>query len=483
MEPRAIQAAQRVIYSLAENGLVEPLTGLTDRMPTLELREAYRIAIEAVELGKRGFADILGHALDVLPDGLAELVRPALIDACDGLAESPGNLRKAVELLHEYHRTKRRWELSQELQAVAGDDERCAKILEELVALAAGERATAGFKWDLTNGADAWTDVPGDISQMSDAPIIEGLLRERDVATVVGAAKTSKTWFSLAMALAVADGETFVGRKTHQRKVLYLDYELKKGTFRKRLSMLAATPPSGFLYQCLRGIDQLPSQDEIAKLVRAEGFGLVVIDSLYATGWLSEECSNDSTPRELRRLQRLTEQTGCSILVVDHTAKGGGNDRSVVDASRGASSKGGFFDSLMVLRPTDKGPDPAGNYAILDAVLRDWPPFNELPLVSFTWTGATATVDLAGTVGRGEADANTTRILEELARAEKPIGLKALEEATDIPETTLRKTMKGLIRNGGLVVESVDPTHSQRKVYRLRDAMEEPRQTAPNRAA
>jgi hypothetical protein len=339
------------------------------------------------------------------------------------------------------------------------------------------------FKWSISSGADEWTNDPAAIAALSDRPIIEGLLREREVGSVVGAAKTSKTWFALALSLAVASGEDFLGMATHRRKVLYLDYELKPGTFKKRMSLLSPEKPEGFFYQCLRGEKRLPTVEEIAALVEAEGFGLVIVDSLYRTGWMAEENSNDTTPRDLAPLQDFTRRCAASLLCVDHTAKGGGAEKSAVDAARGASAKGGFWDCLLVLRPTDKGPDPAGNYAILDPVLRDWPRFDRLPLVSFTWTSTGCTVDNAGEVDRGESEANATKILQALAEAEKPIRKKAIQDATGIPETTLRTAMKKLVNEKKLVMELPDPTHKQSLVYRLRDALDEPRQTTPNRAA
>jgi hypothetical protein len=333
------------------------------------------------------------------------------------------------------------------------------------------------FAWKIASAAVTWTGNAEEIAALSDPPIIDGLLREREVGSVVGAAKTSKTWFTLALALSVAQGAEFLGHQTHQRKVLYLDYELKPGTFRKRMSTLSPDgAPEGFFYQTLRGEQRLPSVDEIAELVAREKFGLVVVDSLYRTGWLTEENNNDSTPRDLAPLQDFTRRVPCSLLCVDHTAKGGGNERSAVDAARGASAKGGFWDCLLVLRPTDKGPDPAGSYAILDPVLRDWPRFDDLPLVSFSWHGNVASVELAGEVCRNEADSNVTAILEALAVQDKPVGRKLLGQLTGIPDSTLGRLLKALVASGK-VKESPDPSHSQRLVYRLADGADEQAQT------
>ena len=332
------------------------------------------------------------------------------------------------------------------------------------------------FDWNLTAAADVWTKDGFKLSAMSDPGIIDGLLREREIVSIVGAAKTSKTWFTLAMALAVAAGDDFLGREVSARKVLYLDYELKPGTFHKRMSLLAGERPENLFLKCLRGSERLPSIDEIADLVEREGFGLVVIDSLYRTGWLSVENDNDATPRELRPLQTFTDRVPCSIVIVDHTAKGGGAERSAVDAARGASSKGGFYDGIFVLRPTDKTPDPDVRCCIMDVVLRDWPSPAELPLVGFSWDGNNASVELMGAVAPGQADANTTKVLEVLAAAEKPIGLKEIEDKSNIKDTTLRRVIDKLTKGPNpMVVASVDPKHRQRKVFRLADDLDEPR--------
>ena len=338
------------------------------------------------------------------------------------------------------------------------------------------------FEWNILHGSETWTDNPIEIAGLSDAPIIEGLLREKEVASVIGAAKTAKTWFSLSLALAVARGEPFLDHDTHERKVLYLDYELKEGTFRKRMSLLSDSRPEGFFYQCFRGAARLPRVDEIAALVERERFGLVVVDSLYRTGWLSEENNNDAVARELSALQDFTRRTSCSLVCVDHTAKGAGAEKSAVDAARGASAKGGFYDALLVLRPTDKGPDPEGTYAILDPVLRDWPRVQDLPLVSFTWTATHATVETAGSVDRNETDANATKILEAVADSDCGISPTALVATTGLGETTVRRVLRDLVGRAK-VLEIPDPSHKQRRLYRLPDMADQPRQTAPNPAA
>jgi hypothetical protein len=116
----------------------------------------------------------------------------------------------------------------------------------------------------------------------------------------------------------------------------------------------------------------------------------------------------------------------------------------------------------------------------LDVVLRDWPAPAELPLVGFSWTSNTAVVELAGAVPRGQVDANATKVLEVLAAAEKPIGLKEIEDKANLKDTTLRRVIDKLTKGANpMVVASVDPNHKQRSLYRLADHPAKPRQTPP----
>lgn len=318
-----------------------------------------------------------------------------------------------------------------------------------------------GYAWEIQDASVAWTDDTAEIEAMSAPPIIHGLLRDGDAATIVGGAKTQKSWLALRLGICVATGISFLGYKVSRRRVLYLDYELKNGTFRKRMCMLANAPPEGLIFMTLRGADRLPEMSEIEELIDEENIGLVILDPLYRTGLLQEENSNDTTGRELIALQNIATRTGAALLVVDHTAKGGGNERSAVDAARGASAKGGFFDAIIVLRP--KHDSPGANLVSLDAVTRDWPKLTELPLVSFAWDAGRCSVELQGTVSREDPSMVHHRIVEYL-RDSAPVGTKDIASALGIAETTLRNALSKL-EGMGQVKSIADPDHRQRKLY------------------
>lgn len=327
-------------------------------------------------------------------------------------------------------------------------------------------KTPGSFEWNLRCGADMWTKDQEEIRNLSAAHVVYGLVRQGDVGSVVGPAKTAKTWFSLGLALAVSQGSEFIGYPTRRQKTLYIDYELKEATLRKRMCMLAEKKPENFTYAALRGVDPLPTFDQIEELVVSGGYEFIVLDSLYRTGLLSEENSNDSTSRELTRLQAFAARTGVTILVVDHTAKGGGAERSAVDASRGASSKGGFFDFILVLRTFAKTGDSTANQVVLDPVVRDWPAPANLPVLSIKWEDASCKIELVGEAPADDPQLKCGQLLDIIAENENPLGVPDLEKCSEMPATTVRKLLVRLL--GQKKIQCIpDPRHSQRKLYRI----------------
>lgn len=321
----------------------------------------------------------------------------------------------------------------------------------------------AAAAWGVCDGADAWTDDPTEIHAMADAPIIDGMLRERELMQVVGGSKTLKTWATLHLAVAVATGGEFLGRATERRRVLYIDYELKRSTFRRRLSMVSPTKPEGFDFICLRGKQRLPSPDDLKQLVESEGYGVVVIDSLYRTGWQSEENSNDDVSRELTPLQWLTDETGTSLVIVDHTAKGAGEGKRAVDSSRGASAKGGFMDSILLLRPAESVEDGEMR-AVLDPVFRDWPAFDRLPVIGYRFTDTRCEMSIVSEADQNDVNGKRAVIFEAVANAGKE-GISAADLAAEIggSRSTIDRYLRELCAGeNAQVVKFPDPKHKQR---------------------
>lgn len=344
----------------------------------------------------------------------------------------------------------------------SGDDlAEISKILQDAVTVA--DSPLVGCRWEIESAEDYWTDDPDEIPNLADKEIIEGILREREIIQLVGAAKSQKTWFALHLACSVAEGTPFLERPSEKKRVLYVDYELKKSTLKKRFSMVCKSRPDNLDLLSLRGEGSPPAIRDIERMVKAKGYGLVVIDSLYQTGWLSEENSNDSAPKELKPLQEMTGKTGASLLVVDHTAKGGGKDRSAVDSSRGASSKGGFFDGIFVLRPQEKSPEGESR-VILDPALRDFPAISPLPVIGYTFTQYSCDLQLVGEADKSDLSGNKQAIWEALVSFEDGASAAEIGMMAKLSENTARRILNELKFEEKASTKR-DPSHSQRILY------------------
>jgi hypothetical protein len=303
----------------------------------------------------------------------------------------------------------------------------------------------SAFRLTPVDAGGGWTKDQLSLRKLSDPQIIEGMLREKEIAAIVASPKSCKTWIAMDLALAVAAGRPFLRRETVRKRVLYIDYELKAGTLLSRISKLSPVKPVGLSHLCLRGQVALPNKEDLKDLIRNGDYGLVIIDSLYKTGWLSEENSNDSTTRELNGLQEVARETGAAIVVIDHTAKGGGAERSVVDSARGASSKGGFFDDLFLLREAKNKPADEGVFVEMDTVFRDLPPLKKRLLIRVHWEGETeAKVELVEEIDKNSSNRNMDAVRSLLLAHPEGFTYKELIEATCIPQETLRRTLLDL---------------------------------------
>jgi len=324
--------------------------------------------------------------------------------------------------------------------------------------------------WPVKHAHDIWTDDPEEIAAMSAEVLVDGLLRRGEVLLFVGGAKTWKTWFALHMAISLDAGAEFAGAfATRKSRVLCLDYELKPGTLRKRLCMLAGERPESLDVVSVLDMGRRPTIAEIKALVVSGGYDVVFIDPLAMTGLLSEENSNDSTPREMLKLLKLASDTGAGVVIIDHTAKGGGKDRDIMDAARGASAKGGIVDDVLQLLPFDGGePD----LVEIRTRTRDFAPSASSPVVRVARVDGGIRMELTDYDAKGGVAEKRGRKILAAIDGEEPMSVAAIAAKIDESDTATRAAVRYLARRG-LVESTHDPDHAQRLLYRAAEDEEE----------
>jgi phage/plasmid primase-like uncharacterized protein len=254
-----------------------------------------------------------------------------------------------------------------DLQRISGSGEVKRQIIEG---------ARMGGDWDLLiqDACDTMTEVIPEPTEL-----VEGLLCEQAKLVIGGSSKTYKTWITMDMALSLSAGGMFIGRRCRRSRVLYVNFELKESTFKRRIQTIAKAKGIHFDYQqffhiSLRGkISRLTPQqivDRIVKMALKRRCTVVVVDPIYKlnTKGKDENAAGEQTVF-LNELDRITTEGQCSLIFDDHFSKGSQSDKDPLDAIRGSSAKGGDVDAAIIIRKHDT----EGSFSV-DVVHRELAP-------------------------------------------------------------------------------------------------------------
>lgn len=186
--------------------------------------------------------------------------------------------------------------------------------------------------------------------------IVEDLIHARGVCLINAGSKVGKTWLSLALAMTIAGGGTWIGKRCVQGRTCFLNFELWPQDMRARLQALEkALVAAGCLTEeqvdlarrqmvvlNLRGhaddyVTLLPRITGLIRECEDEPFRLIVLDPLYrGLGDADENAAGDIT-RLYNALDRFVFAHNAALLITHHHPKGGGAQYGVV-FERGAGS-------------------------------------------------------------------------------------------------------------------------------------------------
>jgi AAA domain len=216
--------------------------------------------------------------------------------------------------------------------------------------------------------------------------IIEGILFRGAKMILAGPSKSRKTWNLTDLALSVAFGRPWCGFQTRASSVLYVNLEIARFSYRKRLRLVCAgrgfdpAESAPFHVWNRRGKDSAIVQ--LAKRIRKQaarlGAELIIIDPIYKTYGDREENSNTEMAQVLNELEKLAHDTNAAVLIAAHFPKGNLTGRDAIDRVAGASVFGRDPDALLIMTPHDQ-PDAF----TVTPILRDLPPQPEFVI---QWT-------------------------------------------------------------------------------------------------
>ena len=255
--------------------------------------------------------------------------------------------------------------------------------------LAVNLGAASFADWEATH-EDARDIVAASTFCAEDEPdppqLIEGILFRGAKMIIAGPSKSRKTWNLTDLAISVSLGRPWCGFTTRASAVLYVNLEIARFSYRKRIRFVCAgrgfTPSdlARFHVWNRRGKDNEISQlsARLRRQAARVGADLIIIDPIYKTYGDREENSNTEMAQVLNELEKLAQDTSAAVLIAAHFPKGNLTGRDAIDRVAGASVFGRDPDALLIMTPHEQPDAFTGS-----PILRDLPPQPEFVI---QWT-------------------------------------------------------------------------------------------------
>lgn len=156
--------------------------------------------------------------------------------------------------------------------------------------------------------------------------LVKGIIPLSGIGIIYGEYSSGKTFFAISLAMSIAGGKDFFGRKVKQKPVLYFSLEGKEG-FMNRLAAWKKTHedwPSNIQFNTADFDFFGLSYEEINKLPKNS---VIIIDTLNATDPTMDENTSSGMGKIISRAKEFQKITGGLILFIHHCGK---------DATKGA---------------------------------------------------------------------------------------------------------------------------------------------------
>lgn len=206
------------------------------------------------------------------------------------------------------------------------------------------------------------------------AAVIDGFLREGQIANVVSSSKVGKSWLMYGLALSVTSGRPWFGHSTQQGNVLLVDNELQPEDLSFRLRCVSremGVPLTDLDVWTLRDAPKSLSElrPRLEKLEPGQ-YGLIILDAKYK--FVEADASENDNADEARFYAMLSEIAGATkaaIALVHHSTKGDQTEKRITDVGSGAGAQSRAADCHIILRDhEDEGK------VVLDAAIRSFKP-------------------------------------------------------------------------------------------------------------
>ena len=293
--------------------------------------------------------------------------------------------------------------------------------------------------------------------------LIDGILRKGHKMLISGPSKAGKSFFLMELAIALANGDTWIGFQCRKSRVLYVNFEIdeascinrfieiRKAIFERR--NIRCDHMDDLLVWNLRGY-AMKLDDLVPKLVaRAKDLNLdvILVDPIYKVITGDENSASDMAAfcNEFDRIATLLK---CSVIYCHHHSKGSQGFKKAMDRASGSGVFARDPDAqldMLEIEPNEKYVDANTDTAWqIESSLREFP--NIIPKrIWFRYPLHEEETDgelKSQPVKDGNKGGRTRKISDELIEqyfdeyaVNGYVSLENMMAALDVSETTVRK--------------------------------------------
>ncbi len=267
--------------------------------------------------------------------------------------------------------------------------------------------------------------------------IIEGMLPAGGFSTCIAKPKVGKSTLMRCLALCVARGNDFFGRKTAPGRVIYFSLEEKEQEVKNHFRAMGADSEDNiYLYvgQALKN-SMRQIEDAILKIKPV----LVIIDPLFKIAKVKDiNAGYTQVQDELDKLLWLARKNNTHIIATHHAGKGDKGD--VIDSPLGSTAISGSGDAVILLKKTQAG------YRTIASTQRYGADLEEVTLSFDLDTGLVSAGPLRKDVEREACEKAITEFLES---QNEPVTEQTINEEIEIGKNaTKRQALRNLVKTG-----------------------------------
>ena len=243
--------------------------------------------------------------------------------------------------------------------------------------------------------SEIWENLP-DLAP----ELIHGILRKGHKMLLSGGSKTGKSMLMIQLAIAIASGGHWLNRYCEQGKVLYVNLEIDKASFARRIaeacekrSITVDQIQKNLKIWNLRG--HSTTLDKLApKLIRRcakENYTAIIIDPIYKVMMGDENKAGDMA-QFCNQFDKIASQLNCAVIYVHHFSKGEQSKKASIDRASGSGVFARDPDVISTVTKIESDGDPAVR---VEFTLREFP---EIPPINAWYRYPIHIVDDSGSL-------------------------------------------------------------------------------------